>query len=165
MTALEFQTQLTNQIPYLEWYTKKFTKDENDSKDLIQETLFKALKYKDKFKKNTNLKGWLYTIMRNTFINQYRRSGRIYDPTTSDVNLPLEQKISETFTTPDAAYREKELWNIIDALKPGLKFPFVMYQQGYKYHEISEKLDIPIGTVKNRIFQARKEIKSKIELA
>ena len=163
MTALEFQHSIVQHISSLERFTRKFTSSQEESEDLVQETILKALTYREKFKPNTNLKGWLYTIMKNTFINNYRKAQRsrtMYDDTDSLYYLNVEDK--HTFTNPERTSIYRDIWsNVADIRKEYLE-PFVMHTEGFKYEEIAEKLDIPIGTVKNRIFHARKEIQKRL---
>ena len=147
----------------LQSFTSRFTRDREESRDLVQDTMLKALMYKDKFMPDTNLKGWLFTIMRNTFINNYRKAQRsktLHDNTKDLYFLNIEDP--HTFTSPSHAYEYKDIWKKIDELKSEFQIPFKMYTSGYKYHEISQHLNIPIGTVKNRIFHARKEIQKKL---
>ncbi len=163
MTAVEFNHQIASLQDTLELFTRRFTKDQEESEDLIQDTVLKALTYRDKFKKNTNLKGWLYTIMRNTFINNYRKAQRArttHDDTKELYYLNVEDK--HTFTSPDSTYEYKDIMKCVNSIREDLQIPFKMHVEGYKYHEIADHLEIPIGTVKNRIFHARKEIQNKL---
>ncbi len=147
----------------LKTFTRRFTADGEESSDLVHDTILKALLYKDKFKEDTNLKGWLFTIMRNTFINNYRKNQRAKtsrDKTTELYFLNVEDK--HTFSSPDTRYEYKDIWKNVDELKEELLVPFKLHTSGYKYHEIAKHLSIPIGTVKNRIFHARKEIQKKL---
>lgn len=139
--------------------TYRFTRNREESKDLVQETLLKALAYRSKFREDTNLSGWLYTIMRNTFINNYRRNNS--RRTVSEETLRVTED-HHTFNRPGESFEFKEVWKNMNTIREELLIPFKMYLTGYKYHEISDHLNVPIGTVKNRIFQARKEIKKKL---
>jgi RNA polymerase sigma factor (sigma-70 family) len=163
MTAIEFNTQIVNLQDTLKLFTRRFTNNQQESNDLIQDTLLKALTYRDKFADNTNLKGWLYTIMRNTFINKYRKNQRAkttYDDTKELYYLNVAD--NHTFNLPDTRYEYKDIMKCVYEIKEELLVPFKMHTEGYKYHEIADHLQIPIGTVKNRIFHARKEIQKKI---
>ncbi len=125
--------------------------------------MLKALTYKDKFREDTNLKGWLFTIMRNTFINNYRKNQRAktsHDDTKELYFLNVED--THTFNSPESNFEYHDIWKHVNTLRDELLTPFKMHASGYKYHEISEHLNIPIGTVKNRIFHARKEIQQKL---
>jgi RNA polymerase sigma factor (sigma-70 family) len=163
MKQMEFTAQIISLKSTLQAFTYRFTRDREESHDLVQDTMLKALMYMDKFRDDTNLKGWLFTIMRNTFINNYRKAKRnqtLHDGTKELYFLNIEDP--HTFTSPGATYEYKDLWKNINELKDELLVPFKMHTSGYKYHEISEHLNIPIGTVKNRIFNARKEIQRKL---
>jgi len=157
MTALEFNHQISQLYGTLEMFTHKFTRNQEDSEDLVQETILKAIANRDKFSPNTNLKGWLYTIMRNTFINKNRKQryqSTIHDD--SENQLHLNKPDTHTFSSPSSTYEYKELYQRIEHLPQQFGTPFKMYFEGNKYHKIADHLAIPIGTVKNRIFQARK---------
>jgi RNA polymerase sigma factor (sigma-70 family) len=163
MTAIEFNHQIASLKDTLSLFTKRFTNDKMESEDLVQDTVLKALTYRDKFQQNTNLKGWLFTIMRNTFINNYRKSQRTktQHDNTKDLYF-LNVADDYTFNTPDGSYEYGDIERVVNETKEDLLVPFKMHTEGFKYHEIAEHLNIPIGTVKNRIFHARKEIQKKL---
>jgi RNA polymerase sigma factor (sigma-70 family) len=164
MTAIEFTHQVASLRGTLQSFTRRFTRDREESHDLVQDTMLKALMYRDKFRENTNLKGWLFTIMRNTFINNYRKNQRAktnVDITKDQYFLNVEDE--HTFNRPQESMEFKEIWRNVNHIKEELIIPFKMHTSGYKYHEIAEHLSIPIGTVKNRIFHARKEIQKKLQ--
>jgi RNA polymerase sigma factor (sigma-70 family) len=163
MTASEYEYELTKLSSVLRGFTRRFTSDRDDSYDLVQDTLLKALAYRGKFKQDINLKGWLFTIMRNTYINNYRKNkqSKTFHDHTKELYF-LNAKDEHTFNLPDANYEYRDTWEHIESLQKDLLIPFKMHATGYKYHEISDALAIPIGTVKNRIFHARKEIQKKL---
>lgn len=164
MTAIEFNKQLLSYHNPLKYFALKLTADNEDAEDLLQETYLKALKYKDKFQEQTNLKAWLYTIMKNTFINNYRRAVRkrtIIDTTSDDFFLNSTKKQSPI--SPESEYNFKEITQTIDQLNDECKIPFKMHNEGYKYKEIADELKMPIGTVKSRIFLARKKLSSALK--
>ena len=155
--------QISALRPVLRQLSKRFTRDSEESSDLVQDTILKALIHSDKFQENTNLQGWLFTIMRNTFINGYRqqqRKGAIRGDLRELYFFNIEDE--HTFSSPERTYIWKDLWKNIEALREDLRAPFKMHTSGYKYHEIAERLNAPIGTVKNRIFQARKELQGRL---
>ncbi|MEO5977592.1 MAG: RNA polymerase sigma factor [Chryseolinea sp.] len=163
MTTVEFTVQIAGMRSTLQSFTRRFTHDREDSNDLVQDTMLKALTYKEKFKEDTNLKGWLFTIMRNTFINNYRKNQRMM--TTSSAakeHIVLSVREEDTFKQPQESMEFKEIWRNLNNLKEELLTPFKMHLSGYKYHEIADHLKIPIGTVKNRIFHARKEVQKNL---
>lgn len=163
MTTFEFDTQVSSLRPMLRTFTRRFTNDREESQDLVQDTILKALTYRDKFRDDTNLKGWLFTIMRNTFINNYRKNQRAKtsNDTTKELYF-LNVEDTHTFNRPQESMEFKEVWRNVNNMKDDLLIPFKMHATGYKYHEIADQLSIPIGTVKNRIFHARKEIQKKL---
>ena len=162
MTAIEFTHQLASLRGTLRLFTRRFTHDREESLDLVQDTMLKALIHRDKFREDTNLKGWLFTIMRNTFINNYRRNQRSRGLDIAKEQMVLNVEEEHTFNRPHESMEFKEIWRSVTNIKDEFMIPFKMHTSGYKYHEIAKQLSLPIGTVKNRIFQARKEIKKKL---
>lgn len=164
MTAIEFSQKVAGLRPMLQTLTRRFTNNTEESHDLVQDTIMKALMYKDKFRDDTNLKGWLFTIMRNTFINSYRKNqrARTSRDTTKELYY-LNVADTHTFNSPDSSYEYSDAWKKIELVKEDLLVPFKMHTSGYKYNEIADHLNIPIGTVKNRIFHARKEIQKVLQ--
>lgn len=163
MTALEFNYTLKEMSGSLKPFALKLTRDVEDANDLIQETMLKAYNNREKFAAGTNLKAWLYTIMKNTFITNYQRMVR--RNTFIDTTDNLHYINSTESTIQNGAYSSFAMGDIeeaLDKVDEVYKNPFMMYFRGFKYHEIAEKLQIPIGTVKNRIHIARKELKAKL---
>jgi len=159
MTDTEFKYKLISFQEPLMKLAYRLTSDADEAKDLLQETFLKALKYCDKYVTESNFQGWIYTIMRNTFINNYHRAKRkmsLYDQSKS------QQKQNEIrsagYNDPYSAYYTKELHKMIDSLDHDLKRPFKMHQEGFRYKEIAAALSVNIGTVKNRIFIARRKL-------
>jgi len=157
MTVIEFQYQLINIQDKLMSFAYRLTADMEDAKDLLQETSLKALSHRDKFIDETNLKAWTCTIMKNTFINGYRRNIRqnTYRDQTEESYF-INQTITSGSDEPESMYLYKELENIIEALDDDYKIPFKMHYEGYKYKEIADVLNMNLGTVKSRIFCTRK---------
>ena len=141
-------------------FAMKLTLNSDEAHDLVQDTTLKALNNEEKFVDNANFKGWMMTIMRNIFINNYRKSARkntIID-TSEDLyrlNVPQDSGME----TPDNAYSVSEISSIIAGFPEGFRQPFTMHVAGYKYGEISEELSMPLGTVKSRIFFTRKRLR------
>lgn len=159
MTATEFNKQLLTHQNVLKYFALKLTTDMTDAEDLLQETFLKALKYKDKFQEQTNLKSWLYTIMKNTFINNYRRNVRKRNiMTSSDDKEYLIPAPNYSEVSPESHYNHKEITKTVDQLSDDCRIPFMMHNEGYKYKEIADELELPIGTVKSRIFLARQKL-------
>jgi RNA polymerase sigma-70 factor, ECF subfamily len=159
MTAIEFNQQLVNQRTPLKNFAYSLTLNSEEAQDLVQETFLKALKYRDKFVDATNLKAWLYTIMKNTFINTYRRSVKTRQIITQTDDISAVKQLNGSHS-PDAESQinVKNIHRAIDALEDEYKVPFTRYFDGFKYKEIADELDLPIGTVKSRIFLARKKL-------
>lgn len=159
MTAVEFNFKLMGLQNNLKYFAYTLTSNYEDAQDLVQETFLKALTNREKFTDNTNLKAWTFTIMKNTFINNYRqnvRNNTIVDKTDDLYFLNLSQESS--IGLPDSDYAVKEIQKVISQITPEQRKPFEMYNQGYKYKEIADKLDLSIGTVKSRIFFTRKKL-------
>lgn len=140
-------------------FALSLTANQDDADDLLQETYLKVLYNQNKFVDNTNLKGWVMTIMRNIFINNYRRvvRSRTLIDTTDDLfhlNLPQDSG----YVSPDESYGVSEITEVINSFSEELRQPFSMFLAGYKYNEIAEEMNIPLGTVKSRIFFARKRL-------
>lgn len=159
MTALEFSSELISLNDNMERFARCLTYNAEEAKDLLQDTYLKALSYRDKFIEFTNLKAWAFTIMKNTFINNYRKSVRENTFFDNSETLFLLNNITESqLSRPESEFIYKEINNDIDALADELRIPFRMHTEGYKYQEIAENLDLKIGTVKSRIFFARKKL-------
>lgn len=164
MTKTEFNTLVLHQTSSLKMYALNFTRDVEDANDLVQDTLLKAITYYDKFKEGTNLKGWLYTIMKNTFINNYRRIVKMNSLVTKSDEIPSSNLLhSATKNAAEGKFVMKDISNALESLPSEYYVPFTKYYTGFKYHEIAEELDIPIGTVKTRIHVARKLLKKKLK--
>ena len=159
MTKIEFQFKLVNLQVSLMRFAYRLTSDKDDANDLFQETCLKALMYQDKFVLDENLRAWTFTIMKNTFINNYRRSVRFHNYTDHTKNgYYLSHTIASGSENPDSVYASNELENIIETLDDNFKLPFKMHHAGFKYREIAETLDLKIGTVKSRVFFAKKKL-------
>ena len=135
------------------------TANRDDAQDLMQDTTLKALDNQEKFVDNINFKGWVLTVMRNIFINNYHKIVRTQTVVDQGVDLYNLDVVNDSgFDSPDGAYQIKEITKAIGSLNDELKVPFSMFLSGYKYNEIAEKLGVPLGTVKSRIFFARQEL-------
>jgi RNA polymerase sigma-70 factor, ECF subfamily len=163
MTVLEFDNSFNKMATLLQSFAYNLTKNSEDSKDLFQETAFRAMTNRDKFSDGTNFKAWLFTIMKNIFINNYRKkikANTIIDGTDNQYYIN-----SMSVSNPNMAESDmmmQELNKMVVELDSSVQVPFVMHYQGFKYQEIADDLKLPLGTVKSRIFFARKELKDKI---
>lgn len=164
MTTMQFQTLVASHIDYLKPYALHFTRMEDNADDLIQETLMKAINYQNKFQEGSNLKAWLYTIMKNTFINNYRKATKANKVVIQTDEIYAESMLhSSTKNQAENKFIRKDIENALNKLSDDYYKPFTMYFEGYKYHEIADYLSIPIGTVKTRIHIARKLLKKSLK--
>ena len=164
MSHMEFDQLLLANAEVLKPFAVTLTKDSETAKDLFQETLFRALANKEKYNVGTNISAWLYTIMRNVFINDYRRKARqntIFDSTPNDFLLDYNQTTASN--TAEKTLQLKEIQTSIHNLPDIFQKPFVLYFEGYRYHEIADMLREPLGTIKSRIHFARKLLKAQIQ--
>jgi RNA polymerase sigma-70 factor, ECF subfamily len=157
MTTVEFCTQLIRQESVLLKYAYSFNLKRDDAKDLVQDTYVKALLNRDKYVDSEKLKAWVLAIMRNTFVDSYRRSSiqkKLSDPVKEAV---LVRAVATDGTdNPDSALAVLEIAHYVEQLQDKLRMPFKMYVEGFKYSEISERLNLKLGTVKSRIFLSRR---------
>lgn len=163
MANTNFSNDVVGLQSSLKPFALKLTRDMDDAEDLIQETMFRAFSNEDKFQSGTKLKAWLYTIMKNIFINNYRKKIKRNTIVDNSDNQYFIDSVSHT-TTNDAemAFVRKDIDQAILSLSNEFRVPFMMHFKGYKYHEIAEKLNLPLGTVKSRIFFTRKALKEKL---
>ena len=163
MTRTQFQSNLQEVQENLRRYALKLTQDTNEADDLVQDTSLRALTHRDKFVSDINFKGWMMTIMYNIFLNnqdRVERRRKIFDTTVDILNVPLVTEGG--YSTPDGAMNIREIYSAIDNLSEHTRTPFKMFLSGYKYSEIAEKIGIPEGTVKSRIFFARKALQKSL---
>ncbi len=164
MSSIDFDKLLLENSDFLRPFAITLTRDHETARDLIQETMYRALANRDKYNVGTNLKAWLYTIMRNIFINNYRRKSKqntIFDKTDTDFLLDFQQ--GTVANSAEGSLKLKEINKAMYDLPEIFKKPFMLYFDGYKYHEIADMLQEPLGTIKSRIHFARKLLKSQLE--
>ena len=164
MSSIEFNQLLVNNAEFLKPFAITLTRDSEAAQDLYQETLYRALANKDKYNVGTNIKAWLYTIMRNIFINNYRRKAKqntVFDSTPNDFLLNQGQAVISN--TAESVLKLKDIQKAIHHLPEIFRNPFLLYFDGYKYHEIAAMLNEPLGTIKSRIHFARKLLKAQIQ--
>lgn len=163
MTNSIFEQNLVMAQSELYKFAIKLTANNEEADDLLQETSLKALDNKDKFQPETNFKGWLYTIMRNIFINNYRKSSRdktYVDQTENLYHINLNRDYAIDYT--ESAYDIKEIHKAVHALPKEYRIPFAMHISGFKYKEIADHLGVPIGTIKSRIFFTRQKLQKEL---
>ena len=164
MSTLEFDDRFYQMTSMLQAFAYNLTKNSEDAKDLYQETAFRAMTNREKFRAGTNFKAWLFTIMKNIFINNYRR--RVKRNTILDSSDNLYYLNSGWDSVGNRAETDifmKELKEMITNLDETLRTPFLLHYRGFKYQEIADQLGMPLGTIKSRIFFARKELKALID--
>ena len=162
MASAKFQINLMALQANLLNFAYMLTSIRDDAYDLLQDTTLKALDNEEKYAENTNFKGWVFTIMRNIFINNYRRNVRsatIVDTTDNLYHLNLSQE--SRFESPEETYGAAEITDAINEFADEYRIPFSMHVAGYKYNEIAEHMHLPLGTVKSRIFFARKKLQER----
>ncbi len=165
MSTIEFNNEIVKLMDTLERFTLKFTNNKEEAKDLIQDTIVKALSNAHRFQSNTNIKAWLFTIMRNTFINDYHKNVKIKSVVSHSYNVNELPNIHHNFVpSPQKQMEYEDIQQGIYNLKEELKKPLELYRKGFKYKEIAEILNIPIGTVKFRIHQARETLRGTLKV-
>jgi len=160
--STSFQNRLMGLQDNMLNFAYMLTSNRDDAYDLLQDTTLKVLANSDKYTDNTNFKGWVFTIMRNIFINNYRRVARsatVIDQTENYYHLNISQ--DSGFETPEGSFSANEIAEAIEAFPEKYRVPFSMHVAGYKYNEIAEKMNLPLGTVKSRIFFARQELQQR----
>ena len=164
MSSNNFQTKLLSIQSNLLNFAYLLTSNRDDAYDLLQDTTLKALDNEDKYVENVNFKGWVFTIMRNIFINNYRKVVRdqtFIDRTDNLYHLNLPQDAG--FESTEKAYDLKEMHRVVNKLPKEYRVPFAMHVSGFKYREIAEKLNLPLGTVKSRIFFTRQKLQEELK--
>lgn len=162
MGTTTFQENLMKLQDNLLNFAYKLTSNRDDAYDLLQDTTLKALDNEEKYADNTNFKGWVFTIMRNLFINNYRRNTRaatVVDTTENLYHLNLSQ--DSGLESPEDSFGAQEITSAISEFSDEYRIPFSMHVAGYKYSEIAEEMNLPLGTVKSRIFFARKKLQER----
>lgn len=159
MNTTKFERQLLSLQTNLLNFAYTLTLNRDDAEDLVQDTALKALDNEDKYVEGTNFKAWIFTVMRNVFINNYRKSARaaVVVDTSEDlyqINVPVEGAESN----PGESYTIREISDVIDSFSDDYRIPITMHLAGYHYGEIAKRLNVPVGTIKSRIFYARKRL-------
>lgn len=157
MTAIEFNASILKERSSLKGFALSLTRNSEDALDLMQETYLKAITYRNKFEANSNLRAWLFTIMKNSFINSYRRNRKAKSVMVKGDEQVMQLAFKQnSYDHSESRMHSKEILKEIEKLDNQYKVPFTRYYNGYKYEEIAAELKLPIGTVKSRIFIARR---------
>ncbi|RME93432.1 MAG: RNA polymerase sigma factor [Bacteroidetes bacterium] len=162
MTNLALSSNFGEHTRSLMAFAYHLTKDRNDAEDLYQDTMYKALRYQHQYQPKTNLLAWLMTIMRNTFINDWRKRRRAQQAGNMEIpGVTLAQK-SVVRNGGESQMTVGEITHALQHLDEGLRKPFLMAFRGYKYEEIAQEMELPLGTIKSRIHQARKVLRRQL---
>ncbi|MDE6576693.1 MAG: RNA polymerase sigma factor [Muribaculaceae bacterium] len=164
MKTNSFQQKILGLQANLLSFAYQLTTNKEEAQDLLQDTTLKALDNEEKYVDNVNFKGWVFTIMRNLFINNYRQNVKqatVIDKSEDLFHLNLSQ--DSGLETPEGSYSVKEISSALNQFSDEYRIPFNMYVAGYKYNEIAEKMNLPVGTVKSRIFFARKKLRDQLK--
>jgi len=158
MSTQEFNTRLTNMESSLSYFALSLTRDSENAKDLVQETFLKAIQYRDKYTADNNIKAWLFTILKNTYLNQVTKlssKNTINDKSEDEYILKNTMYDNQNAETDIST---SDIQTTISELEDDYRIPFQMFVDGYKYKEIADETNLPIGTVKSRIFFARRKL-------
>lgn len=157
MTAIEFNTRIIQERSSLKNFALSLTHNVDDALDLLQDTYVKAITYRSKFEESSNLKAWLFTIMKNTFINSYRRNTKTKQLISKGDDIAMNRAFKQnSYEHSESRLNAKEIIKQIEMLDDEYRVPFTRHYTGYKYEEIAKEMSLPLGTVKSRIFIARK---------
>lgn len=160
MSTLEFNRQLLSLRQQLYYFALGLTKDRDDALDLLQESLLRAITFREMFRDSTNFKAWVFTIVKNTFINGHRRNTRKRQLMQSVERERGAVTMARTSASSESLIVSDELQRSLSQLDETFRKPFLMHHEGFKYHEIAEQMQIPVGTVKSRIHQARQRLQA-----
>lgn len=166
----DFEREAVPHMDALYNYALKMTGDSDDASDLIQDTYLKAFRFFDKFEKGTNCKAWLFRIMKNTYINTYRKNTKEPDKVDYDEVENFYENIKASNT--DSAHLEKDIYdNLLDdelsgaitSLPEDFRTVVILADiEGFTYEEIADFIDVPVGTVRSRLHRARKMLFTKL---
>lgn len=157
----EFQERLLEHIDSLYNYAFCLTQNRYNAEDLVQDTALRAYRFFRRFMPGTNFKAWIMTILRNIYINEYRK--RVKEPQKVDLG-EVEDFISlpETFNTQEGIISET-IRDLINKLPEELRIALTLfYTEGFSYKEIARIMDVPIGTVMSRLYTARQMLKRQL---
>ena len=166
----EFERDAIPHMDSLYHFAFKMTGDSDDANDLVQETYLKAFRFWDKFEKGTNCKAWLFQILKNTYINTYRKQSKEPDKVDYEEIENFYENIKPSST--DSAHLEKDIYdNLLDdelseaiqSLPEDFRTVIILCDvEGYTYDEIADFIDCPVGTVRSRLHRARKMLFTKL---
>lgn len=165
-----FETEFLPHIESMYNFAYRLTYDEDDSKDLVQETYLKAYRFIESFQKGTNAKAWLFRILKNSFINDFRKKSK--EPSKVDYqeveSFYNSEEVDQRITTDLRVETVRdmigdEISNALNSLEVDFRTVIILCDlEGFKYDEMAKILDIPIGTVRSRLHRARNLLKEKL---
>jgi len=148
----------------------RMARNAEDAEDLVQETYLKAYKYYDKFEEGTNFKAWLFKILKNTFINSYRRRQQVPPQSAfADIEDSFESRIDDQIQPPSPSPEEEALAEVLDEdvqsaldeLAPDYRMALILSDlEEFSYKEVADILEVPVGTVMSRLYRARKALEA-----
>ncbi|TCD11017.1 RNA polymerase sigma factor [Pedobacter frigidisoli] len=160
MNELQFSAMIKEHSPSLRSHAIRYTKNEDDADDLVQDTMIKAIRFYKNFQEGTNIKGWLFVIMRNTFINDHRKNTRKKALITQTDEISSQDLVvSASDNKATGTFIMGDIQKALASIPSVYSTPFTRYFEGHKYQEIADEFGIPIGTVKTRIHMAREMLK------
>ena len=165
-----FNNEFMPHIDSMYNFAYRLSFDDDDSKDLVQDTYLKAYRFINSFQRGTNAKAWLYRILKNSFINEFRKKGK--EPSKVDYqeveNFYNSDDVDETRTVDLRVDTVKdmigdEVTNALNSLAIDFRTVIILCDlEGFTYEEMAKILDIPIGTVRSRLHRARNLLKEKL---
>jgi len=162
--SIDLQSEFGKLKSSLRFFAMSFTNNTDDADDLVQDTFLKAVRHADQFEQGSNLKGWLYMILKNTFINDYRKRARHKTFIDESTALSVDYQVNSSVNLGYNKCLQDDINKALKMLPYDYYYPFIRYFEGYKYHEIAQELNIPIGTVKTRIHGARVVLKKNLKM-
>lgn len=159
MISNKISLAIENQSEILMAHAIRFTGNHEDANDLVQDTFLKAFRYFATYTEGTNLSGWLFTIMKNTFLNKCNNmaSKKMSFVDHSDLNLLKQENVASNLGIGKMA--NDEIRKALSNLPKSLSEPFILHFEGHSYKELAALYNIPIGTVKTRIHSAKKMLR------
>jgi len=166
-----FEKEFLPHIDSMYNFAYRLTFDEDDAKDLVQETYLKAFRFINSFEQGTNAKAWLFRILKNSFINDFRKKSKepskvdyqevetYYNSEDTDVSVTTDLRVE---TIQDMI--GDEISNALNSLAVDFRTVIILCDlEGFTYEEMAKILDIPIGTVRSRLHRARNLLKEKLQ--
>lgn len=167
-----FDTEFMPHIDAMYNFAFRLTNDEDDANDLLQDTFLKAFRFISSFEKGTNAKAWLFRILKNSFINDYRKKSKEpskvdYQEVETTYNSDEDAEVTNTTDLRIEAVQDMigdEIANALNSIPVDFRTVIILCDvEGFTYEEMAKILDIPIGTVRSRLHRARSLMKEKLK--